>query len=118
MIYLFYVKSINICKGLTIYNQTQFILIFVGFFSNLGIIFYTKNNTENDFSLIYKLFIFIIIQNGIIVIYSVLHFDNLPFWFRYKDNIQLTYLKKYGVGYKNEIEKYNELFNNNKNKLK
>ena len=114
MIYLFYVKSINICKGLTIYNQTQFILIFVGFFSNLGIIFYTKNNTENDFSLIYKLFIFIIIQNGIIVIYSVLHFDNLPFWFRYKENIKLKYLKKFGVAQSSKNDKVVEVFDKNK----
>ena len=105
MIYLFYVKSINISKGLTIYNQTQFILIFVGFFSNIGIIFYTKNNTENDFSFIYKLLIFIIIQNGILIIYSIFHFDNLPFWFRYRESIKLRYLKKFGVAQTSKNDK-------------
>ena len=58
----------NICKGLTVYNKTQFVLVFIGIFSNIGIIFYTKNNSEKDFSLIYKLLMFIIIQNGVIII--------------------------------------------------
>ena len=109
MIYLYFIKSINISKGLTIYNQTQFILIFVGFFSNIGIIFYTKNNTENDFSFMYKLLIFIIIQNGIIIIYSIIHFENLPFWFRYRESIKLRYLKKFGVVQSNKNDKVVEL---------
>ena len=113
MVYLFYVKSINISKGLTVYNKTQFILVFIGFFSNIGIIFYTKNNSDKDYSIIYKLLIFIIIQNGIIIIYSIFHFDNLPFWFRYKEIIKLRYLKKFGVVQRTKENKINEKLTNN-----
>ena len=105
MVYLFYVKSINICKGLTVYNKTQFILVFVGIFSNIGIIFYTKNNSEKDFTIIYKLLMLIIIQNGILMIYSFFHFERLPFWFRYREIIKLRYLKKFGVAQSNKDKK-------------
>ena len=97
MVYLFYVKSINISKGLTIYNKTQFALVFIGIFSNIGIIFYTNNNSLKQFSIITKLLMFIIIQNGIIIIYFVFNFESLPFWFKYRENIKLRYLKRFGV---------------------
>ena len=108
MIYLFYVKSIKISKGLTVYNKTQFVLVFVGIFSNIGIIFYTKNNSEKDFSLLYKLLMLIIIQNGVIVIYWIFHFNRLPFWFRYREIIKLRYLKKFGVVQGNKENKKND----------
>ena len=113
LVYLFYVKSINISKGLTVYNKTQFILVFIGFFSNIGIIFYTKNDSQKDYSIIYKLLMFIIIQNGIIIIYSIFNYDSLPFWFRYREIIKLRYLKKFGVAQRNKENKINEKFNNN-----
>ena len=112
MVYLFYVKSMNICKGLTVYNKTQFVLVFIGIFSNIGIIFYTKNNSEKDFSLIYKLLMFIIIQNGVIIIYWIFHFNRLPFWFRYREIIKLRYLKKYGVAIGNKENKRNDNIDN------
>ena len=113
MIYLFYVKAIHISKGLTVYNKTQFLLVFIGIFSNLGILFYTKNNSDKEFSLIYKLFIALIIQNGVLIIYFVFNIDRLPFWFRYKENIMIKYLKKFGVAKydkKNKIENKLEKF--------
>ena len=108
MIYLFYVKTIHISKGLTVYNKTQFLLVFVGIFSNLGILFYTKNNSDKDFSLISKLFITLFIQNGILIIYFIFNVDRLPFWFRYKENIILKYLKKFGVA---KYDKKNKIDN-------
>ena len=108
MIYLFYVKTIHISKGLTVYNKTQFLLVFVGIFSNLGILFYTKNNSDKDFSLISKLFITLFIQNGILIIYFIFNIDRLPFWFRYKENIILKYLKKFGVA---KYDKKNKIDN-------
>jgi hypothetical protein len=124
MIYLFYVKTMNISRGLTVYNRTQFLLVFIGIFSNIGIVFYTKNNSQEEFSLIYKLIMVIIIQNGILIIYSVFQIDNLPFWFRYKDNIKLRYLKKFGVIQNTKYNKINDelenlnLENENKNNNK
>ena len=116
MVYLLYVKSINICKGLSVYNKTQFILVFIGIFSNIGIIFYTKNNSEKDFTIIYKLLMLIIIQNGILIFYSIFHFNRLPFWFRYREKIKFRYLQKFGVIQNNREKKkeneFNEKINN------
>ena len=112
MIYLLYVKTMNISRGLTVYNRTQFLLVFIGIFSNIGIVFYTKNNSQEEFSLIYKLMMVIIIQNGILIIYSVFQIDNLPFWFRYKDNIKLRYLKKFGVIQNTKYNKINDELEN------
>jgi len=112
MIYLLYVKTMNISRGLTVYNRTQFLLVFIGIFSNIGIVFYTKNNSQEEFSLIYKLIMVIIIQNGILIIYSVFQIDNLPFWFRYKDNIKLRYLKKFGVIQNTKYNKINDELEN------
>ena len=33
-----------------------------------------------------------------------------PFWYRYRDNIELRYLKRYGVRQKNLKERYKEHF--------
>ena len=111
---LFYVKSIGICKGLTVYNRMQFILVFLGIFSNISIIFYTKNNSEKNLEINYKLLLFIIIQNGILIIYSFYHLQNLPFWFRYREIVQLRYLKKFGVVQNNKETENNVKINNSK----
>ena len=107
MLYLFYVKTINICKGLNIYNKTIFALVFIGIISNMGIIFYTNNNSEKQFSIINKLLMFIIIQNGIIIFYFIFNFENLPFWFKYRENIKLRYLKRFGIVQANKENKDN-----------
>ena len=120
MVNLFYVKSISICKGLTVYNKMQFILVFIGIFSNIIIIFYTKNNSEKNLTINYKLLMFIIIQNGILIIYSIYQLQSLPFWFRYREIVKLRYLKKFGVVQNNKetenIEKINNSILNEINK--
>ena len=65
-------------------------------FSNLCLLFYTKNS-ESQFNILYKLIIIVLIQNGIVIICNIIRFKSLPFWFRYRKIIKLKYLKKFGV---------------------
>jgi hypothetical protein len=96
MIYVYYVKTLSISKGLLVYNNTQYLLVFAGMFSNLCLLFYTKNS-ESQFNILYKLIIIVLIQNGIVIICNIIRFKSLPFWFRYRKIIKLKYLKKFGV---------------------
>ena len=108
MIYVYYVKTLSISKGLQVYNNTQYLFVFAGMFSNLCLLFYTKNS-ESQFNILYKLIIIVLIQNGIVIICNIIRFKSLPFWFRYRKIIKLKYLKKFGV-----IQNKN---NNNKSNL-
>ena len=96
MIYVYYVKILGTSKGFLVYNNTQQLFVFVGLFSNLCILFYTKNSAI-ELKLLYKLIIIIIIQNGVLIICNIIRFKSLPFWFRYRKIIKLKYLKKFGV---------------------
>lgn len=96
MIYIYYVKTLNISKGLSVYNNTQNLIVYVGLFSNLSLLFYTKNSSS-ELNLLHKLIIIVMIQNGIIIICNIIRFKSLPFWFRYRKIIKLKYLEKFGV---------------------
>ena len=119
MIYVFYVKTLSISKGLLVYNNTQNLFIYVGLFSNLCLLFYTKN-TSSELKLIYKLFIIVIIQNGVVIIYNIIRFKSLPFWFRYRKIVKLKYLKNFGViqnKNKKIDKKDNQLSNSDKKEI-
>ena len=96
MIYLYYVKTLSRSKGFLVYNNAQYLFVFIGIFSNLCLLFYTKNSST-EIKLIYKLGIIVLIQNGVIIICNIIRFKSLPFWFRYRKMIKLRYLKKFGV---------------------
>ena len=114
MLHLIYVKTIEVSKGLKNYNLMQNIMLYIGIFTNIGIICYTKEKNIFNFNNIYALGLIIIIENGILLLFTTFNFVHLPFWFRYRDNIQLRYLKKFGVAHRNKGDKFNDHFNRNK----
>ena len=116
MINLFYVKTIEVSRGLKNYNKMQNTMLFIGIFTNIGIICYTKGKDIFNINIIYALGLIILIENGILLIFTTFNLVHLPFWFRYLDNIQLRYLKKFGVAHRNKGDKLNDHFI--KNKLK
>ena len=118
MVNLFYVKTIEASKGLKGYNRMQARMLFIGVFTNIGIICYTKGKTFLEKDAIKALIIIIIIENGIFLFFKIFNFEHFPFWFRYKGNIKLRYLKKFGVAHRNKGDKFNDynLKNENKNK--
>ena len=89
MIYVYYVKTLSISKGLLVYNKTQQLFMFIGIFSNLSLLFYTRNPVSD---------------------LKLIRFKSLPFWFRYRKIIKLKYLKKFGV-----IQNKNNCDNNKDN---
>ena len=109
MIYIYYVKTISIFKGFEVYNNTQYLFVCLGLFSNLCILLYTKNSS-NEIKLIYKLIIIVLVQNGVLVICNIIRFKSLPFWFRYRKIIKLKYLKNFGVIHnKTAVKKNNDI---------
>ena len=112
MIYIYYVKTISIFKGFEVYNNTQHLFVFIGLFSNLCILLYTKKSS-NEIKVIYKLIIIFLAQNSVMVICNIIRFKSLPFWFRYRKIIKLKYLKNLGVIHnKTAVKKNNNIINN------
>ena len=108
MVDIFYVKTIEASKGLKGYNRMQTRMLFIGIFTNIGIIFFTNGKTFLEKDAIKAIITTIIIENGIFLIFQTFDFVHYPFWFRYKDNINLRYLKKFGVANRNKGDKYND----------
>ena len=110
MLNLLYVKTIEISKGLKNYNIMQNIMLFIGIFTNIGIICYTNVKEVFNYNSIYSFGLIILIENGILFIFYTFNIVHLPFWFRYRDNIQLRYLKKFGVAHRNKGDKLSDHF--------
>ena len=108
MVYIFYVKTIEASKGLKGYNRMQTRMLFIGIFTNICIIFYTKGNSFLEKDEINALIITILVENVIFVIFKLFDFVHFPFWFRYKDNIKLRYLKKFGVSLRDKSGKFKD----------
>ena len=70
MINLFYVKTIEVSRGLTNYNKRQNTMLFIGIFTNIGIICYTKGKDIFNINIIYSLGLIILIENGILLIFT------------------------------------------------
>ena len=72
------------------------IISFIGILSNLCCIFYTNNYfywLSNGRKLIY----IALTENILLVIIKLFDYDSLPKWFYYKEKIDLTYLRKFGI---------------------
>ena len=72
------------------------IISFFGVISNLCCIFYTNNYfywLSNKRKLIYMA----LIENILLVIIKIFDYDSLPRWFYFKDKIDFTYLRKFGI---------------------
>jgi hypothetical protein len=107
MVEIFYVKTIEASKGLKGYNRMQTRMLFIGIFTNIGVIFYTKGKSFFEKDIINALITTLVIENIIFLIFKTFNIMHFPFWFRYKDNIKLRYLKKFGVTPRNKGEKIN-----------
>ncbi len=110
MIYLKYVKTMSESKGIGIFNKMQSLIIFVSLFTNIGLILYTHNYGNDFLNDKSKFIYFILIENSILLFLKIFKTSSEPFWYRYRDNIELRYLKRYGVRQKNLKERYKENF--------
>ena len=71
-------------------------LLFIGIISNLSCLFYT-NNFFNYISNGKKLIYIALTQNIIFIIRKLVTYNSLPTWFYFKDKIDFTYLRKFGI---------------------
>ena len=115
MINIFYLKTIEASKGLKAYNRMQTRIIFIGIFTNIGIIFFTKGKSFLEKEAINAFILIICVENGLFFIFKTFNIEHFPFWFRYKDNIKLRYLKKFGVVQSFKGDKYAEKNKTNMN---
>ena len=106
MVDLLYVKTIEVSKGLKGYNRMQNRMLYIGTFTNIGIIYFTKGNNFSDEDITHALIITICIENGIFLFFKIFDFMHFPFWFRYKDKIILKYFKKFGIISRNKSDKF------------
>jgi hypothetical protein len=93
---IYYAQTQSEYTGLSIINQAQEIISFIGIISNLFIIFYTnqsfvKIKTSNKF------FYMVLTENIIIFITQFFEPFNLPNWFNYRNKIAIKYYRKYGI---------------------
>jgi hypothetical protein len=101
---LLYVKSMNESKGIIIF-KIQKILVFIGFFTNFGIMAYTNEDSRKFFGSSNKLFFyFVVFENFILLNMKLFNFKREPSWFRYRFEIELKYLNKFGIRQKQLID--------------
>ena len=96
MTHLFFMRNMNESQGIGIFNSIQGIIVFLGLFSNLCIIFYT-NKQFISMEISKKLLYLVITENIVFVILKIGFYIQVPRWFPYKNRIEMKYLKKHGV---------------------
>ena len=72
------------------------IISYVGILSNLCCVFYT-NNYFDSLSNGSKLIYIALTENFVLIIVKLFNYNSLPKWFYYKNKIDLTYLRKFGI---------------------
>ena len=93
---IYYVQIFDENTGLSIINQAQELISFIGIISNLFIIFYTNNNFVK-IKTMNKFFYMILTENIIILITKFFEPFNMPNWFHYRNRLALQYYRKYGT---------------------
>ena len=94
---LLYVKTMNESKGIIIF-KIQKILVFIGFFTNFGIMAYTNEDSRKFFGTSNKIFFyFVVFENFILLNMKLFNFTKKPCWYRFRYEIELKYLNKFGI---------------------
>ena len=93
---IYYAQTQSEYTGLSIINQAQEIIAFIGILSNLFIIFYT-NQSFVKIKTANKFFYIILTENIIIFITQFFEPFKLPNWFDYRHKIAIKYYRKYGI---------------------
>ena len=93
---IYYAQTQSEYTGLSIINQAQEIISFIGIISNLFMIFYT-NQSFVKIKTANKFFYMILTENIIIFITQFFEPFKLPNWFDYRHKIAIKYYRKYGI---------------------
>ena len=93
---IYYAQVFEESIGIHKFKKWIKIISFIGILSNLCCIFYTNNYfywLSNGRKLIY----IALTENIVLIIIKLFGYDSLPTWFYFKDKIDFTYLRKFGI---------------------
>ena len=93
---IYFAQNFEESIGLNRMKKVLKILSYIGILTNLCCIFYT-NNYFDSFSHGRKLIYIAITENFVLIIIKLFNYDSLPKWFYYKDKIDFTYFRKFGI---------------------
>ena len=93
---IFFAQIFDESIGIDKFKKWIRIISFIGILSNLCCIFYT-NNYFHWMSNKRKLICIALTENILLVIIKLFDYDSLPKWFYFRDKIDFTYLRKYGI---------------------
>ena len=93
---VFFAQVYEESVGLHTMKKWMKIIIYIGILSNLCSIFYT-NDYFDSLSNGRKLIFIALTQNIVLIIIKIFDYDSLPKWFYFKDKIDLSYLRKFGI---------------------
>ena len=93
---IYYAQVFEESMGIYKFKKWIKIISFIGILSNLCCIFYT-NNYFYWLSNGRKLMYIVLTENILLIIIKLFDYDSLPKWFYFKDKIDFTYLRKFGI---------------------
>ena len=93
---IFFAQVSEESTGLNQMKKSLKIIIYIGILSNLCSIFYT-NDYFDSLSNGRKLIFIALTQNIVLIIIKIFSYDSLPKWYYFKDKIDFTYLRKFGI---------------------
>ena len=104
---LLYVKTLKDSRGIGVFNRMQGFIAFMGLFSNICVIFFT-NSHFIPLQIVDKLIYLIITENFVFLVLQLVYMSQKPFWYRFKEFVEVKYLKYFGIRPKNIKEKFEE----------
>ena len=111
---IFFAQVSEESTGLNQMKKCLKIIIYIGIISNLCSIFYT-NDYFDSLSNGRKLIFIALTQNIVLIIIKLFSYDSLPKWYYFKDKIDFTYLRKFGIREKKLYLKMDSSNINNEN---
>lgn len=103
---IFFAQVFEESIGLNKMKKLIKIIIYIGILTNLLCIFYT-NDYFDSLSNARKLIYITLNENVVLIIIKLFNYDSLPKWFYFKDKIDFTYLRKFGIREK-KLDLYSE----------
>jgi len=90
-----YVRLISESQGIGVFHRVLKFMTFLGLITNICIIIFTNAAIVPGVSITQKILFLFLIENLVLLVVMFSGSKNHPLWFRYKDKIEITFLKKY-----------------------
>ena len=97
LVKIFFLERVQIldqATGIQIYNYLLKILMFIGILTNSGLLMFSKELKINN-DMVYKIVVFLIVENFIIIMMYTLKWSIRPSWFKELKELKELYDKKF-----------------------